>query len=194
MDNDTHHVVRIDTIDLSYNQLHIPFSELANLLKSWQSSTVIFAGDNTVVDSINSKDLFASIETLFVSSSHKMFLTVVLIGSFLFAYNAGQEYMSGILSNYLHINAVYIQNCTTTMLNFTYLIKPDLITPHVLGTSITKSFLKRVVTLLQKGKICSLFLYDSTLIDQTAEEIGSLILTSNFVGVCWYSVSLQCKE
>ena len=176
-------IVNINSVDFSNNQLFFSsLQDLFDLLRSWHTSEFIIT-DNDVVSSNKISDLLASIENIVCHASESSPLKVICIGSFMFAYRVEQHHMVEVLSN-VQVETLYLLNCTLSCVNDLFSLQ-RLKYIHILDTHITTNFTSAARNLLLRndGSIPSLFIYDSTLPDRFADEIGRLIMTTNLTGI-----------
>ena len=177
----TRSIIHIDKIDLSYNQLTLKsLVSLFGLIKSWNTSEIIIT-DTDILNNTTSNNLFAEIENAFILSNDNISLQRFSIGSFLFACKPTQTFISDLYSNKLYIKSIYLIGCDISK-DF-YSICDHLVDIHVLDSQISEDFIGLLTNLLPNSKIGSLFLYDSTLSDERADEVGKLITTNFSSGV-----------
>ena len=178
LSNNDYNAVSTDCIDLSYNQLN--FSSFVGLFDMFKSLHVveIIVADNTILNNNKSCDLFSILEKTFISSGNATTLLTVSIGYFFFAYKIDERHILPIklATQYM---SVYLLNCNEANLPIEVLHEHDLLDVHLLATPIES--LKDM--LLNNSNIASLFVYDSTLSDKAAEEIGDLILSKESAGI-----------
>ena len=173
--NDMHHTVRINSVDLSHNQLDFfSFVELFHLFKCW-CTTEVFVED--ALNNTSANKLWESIETAFVVCDSETALKTVSTGSFIFAYKSNDCFNIS-----KHYDSMCLLNCTTSPeINLTTLLfqhKP--VNIHILETHINRTTVGAIGDkLINGGEFGSLYIYDSTLPDEIADEIGSLIMTNN---------------
>jgi len=171
---DTHSVVTIDGVDLSYNQLN--FSSLVgllNLLKAWKTTEFISI-DNFVHDTETVCDIFKAVEDVILQSSDVVMLKTLLIGSFLFAYNLNENEMHELFLKTERIKTMYLINCkwhlnaseTTSLLT-----KQKLANVHIFGNCLSYKILAAVSSTISQCDNPSLVIDDPYLSDKVADEI-----------------------
>ena len=171
--------IRIDKINLSYNQLTLKsLVSLFKLIKSWIASEIIIT-DNDILHDTTGSNLYAKIENVFIVSNNT-YLRRFLVGSFLFSCNLNQIFMSDLCSNNFHIKSLYLLSCEVS--KDLYSLCDHLVDIHILDSHISEDFIFTNI-LSNSRKIRSVFLYDSTLLDERADEIGKLIITHFSSGI-----------
>ena len=183
-------LVHINCIDLSYNSLKLlSFVGLFHLLKSWHTSQIIIA-DKEDNDNATVQGRTADKSNLFVTSENAFFetdITVILFGTYFFAYNINYkqlcEVQSEIQSDTFRVNSMYLLNCEV-LIKGDFLLKHRLTKIHILNTEISNCIDIISNLLCIRNKITVLFIYDSVLSDQIADEkIGRLILKDTYTGI-----------
>ena len=177
---DTHSVVTIDRVDLSYNQLY--FSSLVgllNLLKAWRTSEMIIADDIITFGSETACNIFEAVEHVFFQSSDVVILETLLIGSFLFAYKLNENKMLELFTKVQGIKTMYLISCKwgLSISETEHLLRNQkLMNVHILGDFVSSNFLQAVCSAMsQCGNNFSLVIDDPTLSDQDADEISRLL-------------------
>ena len=182
LDDDTRNIVKVDLVDLSYNQLNFSsLEEVFNVLMSWKTSKLIIA-DNVFFSDETSIDLFAVAERVFVQFSVKSSVKTLLIGKFLFAYKSSKEELQDVLSNSKKIEGLYLSTCdwelsaSETMI---LLSKHNLRNIHMLGSSLSEEFLEAVgntvsehpgdPTMSRNDSVVAII--DPAMSDQVADEV-----------------------
>jgi len=177
------HIVTVDKVDFSYNYLNFAsLNRLFQLLICWQTTEVIITDDAVFNDTTHS-GLFAAIEETFLQPI-KSVLKLALIGLFLFVNNLDWKDMLSVLPKLrsgkgLH---VYLFNCnwqsefcvTELQELKTFITDRKLYTFHAISTTLGIWTTKEICRLLSSSDI-SLFIYNSALCDQVADELVSVL-------------------
>ena len=180
LNKDAYRKVRINSIDLSCNQLNrLPFIELFNLFKCWCTTEVV-VNDSSILVNMTISELLTSLENAFIVCNTVTSLQTVSIGSFLFAYKLNGNH---ILSNVTITNcdSLYLLKCTISEEpNFLFsLHQQNALNIHFLETPINEIIVKAIGDMLINDRINSLYIYDSSLSDEVADEIGRLIMNND---------------
>ena len=170
----------IKMVNFSYNQLNfISLRRLFVLFNSWHTSEIIITDDPILHSTIDIK----AIEDIVLQSST---LVLVHIISFLFCKNIEEVKMLRVLLSTTKIASIYLLNCTWMSSAFetfellALLGKQKLNKAHIIGPSLDKYYIIRLVLiLLNNNDSVNMFVYSPTMSDQTADDISSLILSSN---------------
>ena len=175
LDKDVRCIVTIKTVNFSYNQLDFSsLIRLFGLFNSWHTSEIIIT-DNASLGKITSQ----KIEDIVLQSST---LVLVHVTSWLFCKNAELSKIHHILSSTTNIKSVYLLNCTWTYDSelLTLLRKQKLHKVHIVSSFLDIAFFKTVASiLLNNNDSVNMFVYDPTMSDQIADNISSLIISSN---------------
>ena len=180
LDKDVRCIVTIKMVNFSYNQLNFPsLMRLFDLFNSWHTSEIIITDDVSLGKIIDSK----TIEDTVLQSST---LALVLIISCLFCKNAEFSKVHHILSNTMNIRSVYLLNCTWILNDSdasklsALFRKQQLHKVHIINSSFNASFINTLaLMLLNNNDSVNMFVYDPTMSDETADDISSLITSSN---------------
>ena len=180
LDNDVRSIVTIKMVNLSYNQLK--FSSLIRLFclfNSWHTSEIIIT-DDAIRD--NTTDDEAITEIILQSST----LTLVLIGFYLFSKISQPNKVLHVLSNTTNIRIIYLLNCSwkfdsKTSELLTLLEKQKLNKVRIVGPSLDKIFIKTLALLIlfNNNDSVNMFVYDPTMPDDIADDISSVMSSSN---------------
>ena len=185
LNRNDYNTVTVNCIDFSYNQLNFSsFIALFDLLKSLQTADFI-ASDNSILENSACSYLFATLEEAFVCAGNETMLQTVFIGTFAFAYKVDEEHILSI-NPATRYKSIYLLNCRLSFeANLIKLLyKHDLLNIHLLGMPLNAPFIKVLKDmLLNHSQFASLFIYDATLLDEVAEEIGDLIVSNNSAGI-----------
>ena len=172
-------IVTIKTVNFSYNQLNFSsLIRLFDLFNSWHTSEIIITDDVSLDKTIDSKKME---DTVLQSST----LALVLVISCLFCKNVEFSKVHHILSNTTNIRSVYLLNCTW-ILNDSDISKlsalfrkQQLYKIRIISSPLNTSFISTLVLMLLNNDSANMFVYDPTMSDQTADDISSLITSSN---------------
>ena len=176
----SHHRTVIKKVDFSYNRLN--FSSLIqvfNLFKSWHTSKLIIK-DNGIFQNNN---MYKAIEHSFISSGYDIqgFQAHLQLGSFLFV--CGMNTFP-VFFNPVSLKSIYMLNCTwiptiPEMIFIESLKQLELSIVHLIDTSLPNHFMEAICSRLldpsNTALITSLFVYNHTLADRDADEIGTAI-------------------
>ena len=180
LDKDVRCIVTIKTVNFSYNRLDFSsLIRLFGLFNSWHTSEIIITDDASLGKTTDQK-----IEDIVLRSST---LVLVHITSWLFCKNAELSKIRHILSNTINIESVYLLNCTwtydfevLTLLRKQKLNKVRIIGSFNLGLFLENNLIKTLASiLLNSSDSVNMFVYSPTMPDQIADDISSLILSSN---------------
>ena len=175
LDKDVRCIVTIKKVNFSYNQLG--FSSLMRLFalfNSWHTSELIITDDASL-----GKTTDLEIEDTVLQSST---LVLVQVTSWLFCKNAELSKICHILSSTTNIRSVYLLNCTwmydSEILKL--LKRQKLHKVRIISSFLETVFFKTVVSiLLNNNDFVNMFVYDPTMSDQIADDISSLITSSD---------------
>ena len=93
LDKDVHHMIRINSIDLSYNQLNfLSFGGLFDLFKCWCIAEIM-ANDTGILENSNISQFLTCLENTFIVRDIETSLQTVSIRSFIFVYNRNANYI-----------------------------------------------------------------------------------------------------
>ena len=171
-------MININAVDFSYNQLNfLSLRGIFDLLRSWHTTELIIA-DNTVLESKTGSELFASIMDAFICKNDEIFLQIVSIGSFLFAYSIDELFLYDTLRvrNLTYYRKIFILSCTCSCSGFQLLECFNKITAvdvSFLDTHLDSSSFKELELVLRSHNLHSLFVYDSNLSDDKADDLIS---------------------
>ena len=176
LDTDARCIVTIKTVNFSYNQLNLSsLIRLFGLFNCWHTSEIIIT-DDIILD--NATDI-KSIENTILQSNT---LTLAFIGSYLFSKNLQPGKILHVLSNTTSIETLYLLNCSWILNNSetsnlqTVLEKQKLNKVRIIGSSLDEGFIKAVASiLLNNNNFVNMFVYDTTMSDQIADDISSLV-------------------
>ena len=178
LDKDIHCIVKIKTVNFSYNQLDFSsLIRLFGLFNSWHTSEVIITDDASLGKTTDQK-----IEDIILQSST---LVLVHITSWLFCKNAELSNIRCILSNTTNIKSVYFLNCTWVLNDSDISIlsalfrKQQLYKVRIISSPLNTSFISTLVLILLNNDSANMFAYDPTMSDQIADDISSSITSSN---------------
>ena len=181
LDKDIRYIITIKLVNFSYNQLNISsLVRLFGLFNSWQTSEIIIAG-NAILD--NTNDIKAVEDIVLQSTSLKL----VYIGSYLFFKNVQLNKMLDILSNTASIKNIYLLNCSWELSDvqisefLPLLKKQELDKVRIIGgLLLDKILIQTIASILLKGNdSVNMLVYDPTMSDEIADDISSLISSSN---------------
>ena len=180
LDKDFCYIVTIKMVSFSYNQLNmLSLVRLFGLLNSWQTLEIIIA-DNAILD--NTNDIKA-VEDIVLQSTTLM---LVYIGSYLFLRSVKVNKMLDILSHTASIKNVYLLNCSWKLSDcevselLPLLEKQKLDKVHIIGPSLDKIFIQTIASIfLKSNNSFNMLVYDPTMSDEIADDISSLISSSN---------------
>ena len=179
LDNDVRGIVTIKKVNFSYNQLNFSsLIRLFGLLNSWHTSE-IFITDDAILD--NTTDI-KTIEDIVLQSST---LTVAFIGSYLFLKNSQPSKIIHVLSSTTNIRIIYLLNCNLSYDSRTsklliLLKKQALNKVRIIGPSLHRIFIKTMVLILMhNNNPANMLVYDPTMSDEIADDISSVIASSN---------------
>ena len=179
-DKDVRCIVTIKIINFSYNQLKfISLIRLFDLFNSWHTSEIIITDDPILDSTIDIK----AFEDIVLQSST---LVLVHIISHLFCKNTESSRMFHVLSNAKNITSIYLLNCIWMSSNFktsellALLGKQKLNKVRIISSSLENTFIKTLaLILLNNNDSVNMFVYDPTMSDQIADDVSSLITSSN---------------
>ena len=186
VDKDTHSVVTIDRVDLSYNQLN--FSTLVgllNLMKAWKTAEFISV-DDFVNDSETPCDIFQTVEHVILRSNDVVMLKTLLIGSFLFAYKLNENELLEILANAKSIKTMYLISCgckLSTSDTIGLFNQQTLTNVHIFESYKSHKFLRAVGDAISQCDNPKLLIDNPRLSDQVADEIISSMPNSISTGI-----------
>ena len=181
VDKDTHSVVTIDQVNLSYNLVQLNFSSfvgLLNLVKTWKTLEFISVSD-CIFDNDTACNLFEVVEYVILQSSDVVILKTLLIGSFLFAYKLNENEMLELFAKAKCIKTMYLIGCgwklndseTTSLLR-----KQKFANVHIIRSCLNSEFLTAVSSIIsQCNNNFSLVIDDPILSDQVADEIIAIL-------------------
>ena len=180
LDKDFRCIVTIKMVNFSYNQLKISsLVRLFSLLNTWQTSEIIIAR-YAILD--NTNDIKA-VEDIALQSTT---LKLAYIGSFVFLKNVQLNKMLDILSNTASIKCIYLLNCSWKLSDvkiselLPLLEKQKLDKVRIIGPSLDKIFIQTIASiLLANNNSVNMLVYDPTMSDEIADDISSLISSSN---------------
>ena len=181
LDKDVRSIVTIKMVYLSYNQLNFSsIVRLFGLFNSWHTSEMIITDD---IMFENTSDINTFENAVLQSNT----LTVVAIGSYLFCKNVQTKRIIHVLSNTTNIRSIYMFYCTNRgsseheFLELLMLLKKQKLDKfHIISSSLDKVFIKAVASiLLANNDSVNMFVYDPTMSDEIADDISSLISSSN---------------
>ena len=173
-------IVTIKMINFSCNQLNCSsLIQLFGLFNSWHTSEIIITDEAILDIKTDSK----AIEDIVLQSDTLM---LVFIGSCLYSRNIQLNKMVHILSNTTNIKSMYLLNCnwsssdSKTAELLTLLDNQKLDKVRIIGPSLDILFItKMAVILLNNNDSVNMFVYDPTMPDEIADDISSLISSSN---------------
>jgi len=177
LDKSAHHIVGIENVNLSYNQLN--YFSFVDVLKSWGTRKIII-NDSSILESTSSSDLFESLVNAFIYCNAKTSLKIVFIGSFTFAYNLNED-IQFLDSSVIYHESLYLPNCSfSEKVNLLASICQNRpVNIHILETHVNK-LTARGDMLFNYRQVRSLYVYDTTMSDEVADEIGRLIMTNYY--------------
>ena len=166
-------IVRIDKVDLSYNQLQShSILELLDVFKVWHASEVVIYGNQ-----VDDNSLFES--CLNKSSLHhdEDFSQAVLIGPYIFAYNV--DIHNQILYSPNIITGLYFTYCNYPSTDFKYRELNNILALtklHIIGENIRCHFIVTLVQTINKEvAMGSVYIYDHTLSDDEVSYISIML-------------------
>ena len=178
MDKDVRRIVTIKAVNFSYNQLDFSsLMQLFGLFNSWHASEIIIT-DDALLDNITDID---TIEDVVLQSNT---LTLVFIGSFLFSKNSQSSKVFDILSTTTNIKSMYLLNCCwksndyETLELVALLGNQKLHKVRIIDSSLNQIFIKKLASILLNNNTVNMLVYDSTMSDEIANDISSLITSS----------------
>ena len=146
------------------------------MFNSWQTSEIIIA-DNAIIKNTN---YVKAVEDIVLQSTTLM---LVYIGSFVFFKNVQLNKMFYILSNTASIKSIYLLNCSWQSNDvelLPLLKKQKLHKVRIIGPSLDKTFTQMILSILLKSNnSANVLVYDPTMSDEIADDISSLISSSN---------------
>ena len=167
------HIVHIDKIDLSHNQLRIhSISALLDAFKNWHTLEATISWNHD-----NDNNLFRLCLKKFSLYIDEDFSQTVLVGSFLFAHNNN---VHDWLINSKDLSGLYLShsNCPSTSLAYEELsYKFNLSKLHIICENMQNCFMEAIVQTLKEFD--SVYIYDHTLSDETVECISSMLYKIN---------------
>ena len=177
LDKDVRCIVAIKTVNFSCNQLNLSsLIRLFGLCNSWNTSEIIIT-DDAILD--NTTDI-KIIEDITLQSDT---LRLVFIGTYLYSKNSQLSEMVHILSNTTNIKFMYLSNCSwkssdsTTSKLLLFLEKQALSKVRIIGPSLDKIFIITMASLLlHNNNYVNMFVYDSTMSDEIADDIISSVI------------------
>ena len=180
LDKDVRYIITIKMVNFSYNQLHISsLVRLFSLFNSWQTSEIIIAG-NAILDSACNIE---AVEDIVLQSTT---LKLVYIGSLVFFKNVQLNKMLDILSNTASIKSIYLLYCSWKLNQSDISKLPSLLEKQkldkirIIGSFSDKIFIQIIISvLLKSNNLVNMLVYDPTMSDEIADDISSVILSSN---------------
>jgi len=160
IDKDARHMIRINSIDLSYNQLNfLSFFGLFDLFKCW-CTTEIMANDTGILENSSVSQLLTCLENTFIVRDIETSLQTASIGSFIFVYNLNANYIFSDIAATQH-DSIYLLNCTISedlnLLISLHQHKPVIV--HILETNINEITVKAISDMLiNNGNFSSLYI------------------------------------
>ena len=178
MDKEVCRIVTIKTVNFSYNQLDFSsLMQLFGLFNSWHTSEIIIT-DDALLDNI------ADINTIEDAVLQSNTLTLVFIGSFLFSKKSQSSKVFDILSTTTSIKSMYLLNCCwksndyETLELLALLGNQKLHKVRIIDSSLNKIFIKKLASILLNNSSVNMLVYDSSMSDEIANDISSLITSS----------------
>ena len=165
LNKESRDILTIKRIDFSYNQLNFSsLVQLFNLLKSLHVSELII---KKIVLKGNYDVLYKAIDDAFLSSYCENQVNLKL-GSFVFSHkvDAFYEFTESVVS-------MYLLNCEFTRVEASNFKRQNLSEIHLINTSLSIHLMKKI-----SDKVLNVFIYNSKLSDQDADEVCSSALSS----------------
>ena len=176
LDNNVRYMFTIKMVKFSYNQFNFSsLRKLFGLFNSWHTSEIIITDDAMH----NNADDMKALEDIVLQSNT---LVLALIGSFLFSKSIqlSNLRMLPVLSNTTSIRSVYLLYCSWKSIDFellTLLEKQKLNKIRIISSRVDKIFIKTLaLMLLSNNDFVNMFVYDTTMPDEIADDISCLIL------------------
>ena len=171
------HMVHIEKVDFSYNQLDIPsILLLIDMLQCWRTSEAFINEDYFE----NDKSLFKSVSIKLSASLSKEPL-IIFAGPYLFAYKANAKNIINYLRYLEQIKHLYLNNCVWNADEIFFLsstrkarYKFQLSDLHIIGNDIVH-FMKNGVELYIQKQANNLFLCDQTLSNKYLDIYADLL-------------------
>ena len=186
LNNDSRHIITINRIDFSHNQLNFSsLKQLLNLFKSWHTSDIVIIDRRLNHDT---KEIYAALEDAFISYKHNV-QAVLQFRSLYFA----REISFDSNMHMINFENIYLLNCKCdSSSSVAELLKNQKVNNvHLINSCFPKCYISEVCSVLlnntakgtNNNREIGLFVYSPALCDQDADEIGRLILNQMAYGV-----------